>query len=83
MKDYRILCLIVLVFSLLFSGALAKTPKNRKSAMITPLRFPLPPEGATVTYQDLDGDGDPDILRTVSFHALMLAKKGITINADY
>lgn len=36
----------------------------RQSAL-TPFRLPLPKPGATVEYEDLNGDGYPEVLRTV------------------
>lgn len=40
------------------------------SATITPHRLPLPPKNAKIQYIDLDNDGDPDVLRTITHHGI-------------
>ncbi|UZR97309.1 hypothetical protein [Chondrinema litorale] len=35
--------------------------------MLTPFRIPLPEKGAKIIYEDLDNDGDPDILKTTLY----------------
>jgi len=36
------------------------------SPLVRPYRPPLPPVGTIVEFEDLDGDGDPDVLRSVA-----------------
>ncbi|NQT24209.1 hypothetical protein HQ585_02530 [candidate division KSB1 bacterium] len=37
-------------------------------ALVTSHRLPLPPSGTEIKYIDLDEDGDPDVLRSMTIH---------------
>ena len=44
----------------------AVLPSAAADPLVRRYHPPLPPVGATVEYEDLDGDGDPDVLRFVT-----------------
>lgn len=70
--------LLIAASSLLLSaqGLSAQTEKqeNKKywnaNTLLIPYRLPPAPAGYKPTYIDLDGDGDPDILRTVTANGI-------------
>ncbi|TNJ46035.1 hypothetical protein KFZ70_09390 [Tamlana fucoidanivorans] len=58
---------IIVFFCLIITGSsYGQWANKRHQTLITPFRFTLPPTNAKVEYEDLDGDGDPDILRTLT-----------------
>lgn len=44
------------------------TPYWNSNTPLVSYRLPLPPVGYQPTQEDLDGDGDPDIIRSVTIH---------------
>ncbi len=43
-----------------------------RDPLVRSYRAPLPPVGSAVEYEDLDGDGDPDVLRAVTAEGVPL-----------
>jgi hypothetical protein len=46
----------------------AQVTQQASVSLLTPFRLSLPEPGKPVEYIDLDGDGDPDVLRTSTLH---------------
>lgn len=63
MKAFQILFLLI-IFSCSVPGQISKHRKYwNQDTYLTPWRLPLPADLTKIVYQDLDRDGDPDILR--------------------
>ena len=48
----------------------AQESEGESLSLLTPFRISLPASAAGIEYLDLDGDGDPDVLRTSTLHQL-------------
>jgi len=48
----------------------AQELETESVSLLTPFRISLPPPDAQIEYLDLDGDGDPDVLRSSTLHNL-------------
>ncbi len=46
----------------------AQEPENDSPSLLTPFRILLPGPEVTIKYIDIDGDGDPDVLRSSTLH---------------
>lgn len=65
MSNKLLKVILLSITSLLCDFAYSQSFGDRSKMLITPFRFPLPLTGAKIEYDDLDKDGDPDILKTV------------------
>ena len=46
----------------------AQVPETESVSLLTPFRISLPAPDKDIEYLDLDGDGDPDVLRSYTMH---------------
>ncbi len=62
----------VLILILIFSGSLlvAQTPETywNSKTQLNPYRLPMAPPGTKIKFMDLDNDGDPDVLESMTIN---------------
>lgn len=70
MKIHNYNKILVIIFLLVFNFNDAQNNEQywNQNLSLLPLRLPPPPFWAKITYIDLDKDGDPDILQTITIN---------------
>ncbi len=68
----KFITLLVSLGCLLYDNVSGQTSQSywNTNSLLLPLRLPLPPMGYKPSYSDLDKDGDPDILRSITSNGI-------------